>query len=226
MATLSSRTHEFIDVSEIKENTVVLNSGSIRAILMVSSINFDLKATEERQSLIASFQRFLNSLDYTVQIIVQSRPLQLGDYFAFLKEIQEKQENELLKIQTSEYLDFVRELVKLSNIMSKFFYVVVPYNVAVVEKVGFLKRPPGFGKKQEDESKKGPSFAIIKDELMLRVGQIAALLSEMGLRAILLQDQELVELLYGLYNPGVLLKQKNLEVLVATGEKEKQVEED
>lgn len=214
-------THKFVDIKEIKEGVVTLNNKSLRSVLMISSINFDLKSGEEKQALIASFQRFLNSLNFTVQIVIHSRPLDLSDYFSFLKEQQEKQENELLKIQTSEYLDFIQELIKLSNIMSKLFYIVIPYNMAVIKKSGIIdKFLPG----KKDKNTQDTNLAEAKDKLQLRIGQVIGLLAEMGLRAIPLQDRELNELYYGLYNPGVVLKQKNLELLIATGQEEKQTE--
>lgn len=214
-------THKFVDIKEIKEGVVTLNNKSLRSVLMISSINFNLKSGEEKQALIASFQRFLNSLNFTVQIVIHSRPLDLSDYFSFLREQQEKQENELLKIQTSEYLDFIQELIKLSNIMSKLFYVVIPYNMAVIKKSGIIdKFLPG----KKDKNTEDTNLTEAKDKLQLRVGQVIGLLAEMGLRAIPLQDRELNELYYGLYNPGVVLKQKNLELLIATGQEEKQTE--
>lgn len=216
-------THQFVDIEELRDNVVVLKNKNLRAVLMVSSINFDLLASEEKEAMIAAFQRFLNSLDFTLQIAIQSRPLELDEYFGFLKEAQEKQENELLKIQTAEYRDFVAELVTLSNIMMKFFYLVVPYDIAVIEKTGLLEkiRPK---KKQEAAAAETMRFEEAKEKLMLRVGSVIDLLGAMGLRALPLQGTELAELFYGLYNPGVALKQKNLEILIATGQEEKKVE--
>lgn len=217
-------THQLIDIKEIKEGTIILKNKNLRSILMVSSINFDLKSADEKKALVAAFQRFLNALDFTVQIVIHSRPLELTEYFAFLRAQQEKQENELLKIQTTEYLDFIRELVKLSNIMSKFFYVVIPYDIAVIKKSSFLKNiMPGKSSKESRQEKEEIKYGEAKNKLLLRVSQISGLLGEMGLRTIPLKDKEIIELFYGLYNPGVVLKQKNLEVLIATGEEEKQV---
>jgi hypothetical protein len=214
-------THKFVDIKEIKEGIVTLNNKSLRTVLMVSSINFDLKSGEEKQALISSFQQFLNSLDFTIQIVIHSRPLDLTDYFSFLREQQGKQENELLKIQTSEYLDFIQELIKLSSIMSKFFYVVIPYNMAIIKKSGIIDK---FLPNKKSTNAQDASLTEAKNKLQLRVSQVIGLLAGMGLRAIPLQDKELAELYYGLYNPGVVLKQKNLELLIATGQEEKQTE--
>jgi len=215
-------THQFVDIKEIRDNVAVLKNGNLRAVLMVSSINFDLLSSEEKEAEIAAFQRFLNSLDFTLQIAIQSRPLDLTEYFGFLKEAQERQDNELLKIQTAEYLDFVKELVTLSNIMMKLFYVVVPYDIAVIKKTGFLEKLTL--KKENPQEAETIRFDEAKEKLMLRVGSVMDLLGAMGLKTLPLQNQEMAELFYGLYNPGVALKQQNLELLIATGQEEKQVE--
>ncbi len=205
-------THDFVDVEKIEEGIVVLKNQNLRAILMVSSLNFELKSSDERAALVAGFQQFLNSLDFPVQIVIQSRPLDLAEYFAFLREHQEKQENELLRIQIAEYISFVEELVELSNIMSKFFYVVVPYDIAIVKKGGFFHEL--ITKKEEEKEKLERSLAEAKNNLLIRVNQAHDLLARMSLRSIMLSDRELIELFYGLYNPGVALKQRNLEGLL------------
>ena len=223
MATPTS-THQFVDIEAVRDGVIVTKDKNLRAVLMVSSINFGLKSTEEREALIYNFQRMLNSLrDYSIQIVIQSRPLNLAEYFVYLHDQQEHQENELLKIQTTEYIHFVEELVELSNIMNKFFYVVVPYNLTAVEKKGILGNI--FRKKEEDEKKPFETkFEEGRNQLMLRVSQVASLLGELDLRSILLGDRELIELFHGLYNPGTSLSQENLELLIATGEEEKQPE--
>lgn len=130
---MEGSTHQLIDVQDIKENIAILKSGGLRMVLMVSSINFALKSPDEQQAVINRFQDFINSLDYTVQIVMQSRQLDISEYMSFLKDQAEKQTNELLKIQTTEYAGFIEELIKLSNIMSKYFYVVVPLGVAMID---------------------------------------------------------------------------------------------
>ena len=221
MATQAS-THQFVDIESIKDGIIITKDKNLRAVLMVSSINFELKSADEKQALIFNFQRLLNSLrDFPIQILMQSRPLDLAEYFVFLREHQEKQENELLKIQTAEYVHFVEELVELSNIMNKYFYVVVPYNLTTVEKKGLLGR---IRRKKTDETEElERKFEEGRNELLMRVSQVASLLGELELRSILLGDRELIELFHGLYNPRAVLSQENLELLIATGEEEKQV---
>lgn len=219
----TSSTHQLIDVKDIKENIAVLKNGNLRAVLMVSSVNFGLKSQEEQEAVIARFQDFINSLDYTVEIAVQSRKLDISEYLSFLNERIGQQQNELLKIQTAEYISFIQELIKLSNIMSKFFYVVVSLNTAAALEAGkgifsFIAR-----KKSGQQNQVDLSFETKKNELFQRVDQITGLLGSMGLKAIPLGREELIELLYTSYNPGAVLKQKNLEQLIATGEEAKQV---
>ena len=122
----TSSTHQLIEAKEIKDGIVIFKNGGLRAVLMVSSINFALKSNEEQEAIIDRFQGFINSVDFPIQILVQSRKLDISEYLKFLNERIEVQTNELLKIQTSEYLSFIQELVKLTNVMSKFFYVIIP----------------------------------------------------------------------------------------------------
>lgn len=217
-----SSTHQLIDVKEIKENIAILKNGNLRLILMVSSINFALKSQDEQQAIIARFQDFVNSLDYTIEIVIQSRKLDITEYLNFLNERLGVQENELLKIQTGEYISFIQELIKLSNIMSKFFYVVVSVNSAAAMEAGrglfsfFYKKKSAAGATPADLS-----FEAKKNELTQRAEQVTGLLGTMGLKAIPLGREELIELLYTNYNPGAALKQKNLEQLIATGDEAK-----
>ncbi len=223
---MEGSTHQLIDIQDIKENIAVLKGGSLRMVLMVSSINFALKSADEQQAVINRFQDFINSLDYTVQIVMQSRQLDISEYISFLKDQAEKQTNELLKIQTTEYAGFIEELIKLSNIMSKYFYVVVPLGVAMID----LTSGGGFFGKLFSKSSAAPTnqrdldFEAKKNQLLQRVNQVGTLLGAMGLRVIPLEREQLIELFYTSYNPGVVLKQKNLEQLIATGDEAKKTE--
>ena len=223
-----SSTHQLIDVETVRDNVVVLKNKNLRAVLAVSSINFSLKSQDEQRAIVERFQDLTNSLDYTLQILIQSRQLDISEYMAFLNERAEAQTNELLKIQTSEYISFINELIKLSNVMSKMFFVIVPLNKALASlegsglfsKIPFLKKPAPAGQASAADL----NFEASKNELMQRVDQIVSLLGAMGLRAIALDREELIELLYTSYNPGAVLKQKNMELLIATGEEAKRVE--
>src|SRR3989338_9251921 len=119
-------TQTYLPIAEIKDGTVLLKDGTLRAVLMVSSINFALKSEDEQNALISAYVGFLNSIDFPIQIVVQSRKLQIGPYLEKLGEIERAQTNELLKVQIADYRAFVTELIEIGQIMTKRYYVVVP----------------------------------------------------------------------------------------------------
>ncbi len=215
-----SSTHQLVEPKEIKDSVVILKNGGLRSVLMVSSINFALKSQGEQEAIIDRFQGLINSVDFTVQIVVQSRKLDISEYLKFLNERMSLQTNELLKIQTSEYINFIQELIKLTNVMSKFFYVIVSLSPTINLEKGFLAKI--FSKKKSA----GPSPADLnfenqKNNLQQKMDQVASLLNSMGLKTVPLEKEELIELLYTSYNPGTAIKQKNMEALVATGDEAK-----
>ena len=124
-------TQSFLRISEIKNDVVVLDDGSLRAVVAVSSTNFDLKSQDEQNSIIFNFQRFLNSLDFPVQILMQSRKMEIGGYLEKLKRLAEKQTNELLRVQTEEYTEFIARLIENASIMNKNFYVIIPLGESI-----------------------------------------------------------------------------------------------
>src|SRR3989339_1923161 len=125
----ASSTQSFLEIDQIREGLLVLKNQSLRAVMMVSSLNFALKSEEEQSAIISAFQSFLNSLDFSCQIVIQSRKLNITGYLDKIKELETKQENELLRIQTEEYHDFIQSLVSGGTIMSKSFFVVIPFNL-------------------------------------------------------------------------------------------------
>ena len=127
-------TQQFLEVDQIKEGVVILKNKVLQGILMVSSLNFALKSEEEQNATIYQFQAFLNSLDFSCQIVIQSKRLNITGYLERLKELEENQQNELLRAQTKEYREFIRQLVEQENILIKNFFVVVPYTL--LEAVG------------------------------------------------------------------------------------------
>ena len=216
-------THQLIDIKEIRDGIVVLKNNSLRSVLMVSSLNFALKSQDEQEAIIARFQDLVNSLEFTVQILIQSRQLDISEYLNFINERSAVQTSELLKIQAAEYASFIQELVKLSNIMSKFFYVIVPVGQsAAAEASGFLAKIFS-GKKTAAQTSANLSFETAANELKMRTRRVAELLGSMGLRTVPLSQEELIELFYTSYNPGLAPKQKNLEQLIATGDEAKQI---
>jgi hypothetical protein len=171
---------------------------------MVSSINFDLKSTQEQEAIVAAYQDFLNSLDFPIQVVVESRKLDINPYLNLLDEKEKTQENELLRFQLNEYRNFVKSLVETSNIMTKKFYIIVPFAIVESQKEGFFERIRiAFNPKQVLAEKK-MEFESYKNQLWQRVDHIMAGLQGTGIRMIPLNTEELIELYYNAYNPGVL----------------------
>lgn len=194
-------TQSFLRLAEIRDDSVILNDGTLRAILGVSSTNFDLKNEEEQNGIIFGYQRFLNSLDFPVQILMQSRRMNISDYTSKLKQIMDKQANELLRIQTSEYIEFVNQLVENANIMNKNFYCVVPLFQSVLPTSGggLFSRLFGGGKSKQI-AERVENFEKSKRELDERVGSVSSALSSIGLQVARLTTQQIIELFYDSYN--------------------------
>lgn len=197
-----SSTQKYVDVEEIKDGVIILKDGSFRAVLLVSSINFDLKATEEQDSIISQYQNFLNSLDFPLQIIISSRKLNIKPYMEYLKKKETQLDNELLIFQISEYQNFIKNLAEVSNIMSKFFYVVVPFHPVENIKTGFFDRLLGSTNTQMSIARRRELFETYKNQLWQRVDHVTAGLGGTGVKIVLLKTEELIELLYNSYNPS------------------------
>lgn len=201
---LGKSAQEFVDVSEIKDNVVILKNGTLRAVLAVSSINFELKATAEQEAITASYQNFLNSLDFPVQVLVSSRRLDIDPYLALLDEKEKTQENELLRFQIADYRNFIKNLVGAANIMTKSFYIIIPFALTEGKKETFLdKIKTALNPKQAIIEKK-MEFENYKSQLWQRVQHVSAGLEGTGIRMVPLETQELIELFYNAYNPTVI----------------------
>ena len=135
-------TQKYLDIESIQDSVVILKTGGLRAVLMCSSINFDLKSNEEQDSIIYAYQGFLNSIDYPVQIQITSRVLNVSGYLNYLKEFEENQPNDLLRAQTIEYSKFIKEMVDGSNIVNKIFYIVIPFEPIEKPTANNLSTPP------------------------------------------------------------------------------------
>lgn len=195
-------TQKYVDVEEVRDGVIVLKNGSLRAVLLISSINFDLKATEEQDSIIAMYQNFLNSLDFPMQIIISSRKLNIEPYLEYLKKKETQLTNELLSLQIVEYSNFIKNLTDVSNIMSKFFYIVVPFAPVESVKSGVLDRFFGATNSQLAASKRRELFDTYKNQLWQRVDHVIAGLAGTGVKITPLKTEELIELLYNSYNPS------------------------
>jgi hypothetical protein len=189
MATKS--TQDFIPIKQIREGVVVLKSGGIRGVLMVSSVNIALKSPDEQQAIISRFQSFLNSLDFTCQIIVQSRKTNITGYIEKIKEIEKKQNNQLLQQQTAGYRQFLEDFIEKESIYSKRFFVVVPYLPSGID---FSK------KKKKEEEITEDSFRRGKRQLYQRMEFVALGLKRCGLQSIPLTTVEIIELFWSVFH--------------------------
>lgn len=196
-------TQKYVNVEEIKNDLIVLKNRSLRAIFLVSSINFDLKSADEQEAIIGGYQNFLNSLDFPVQIMISSRKLDIGPYLELLENKRKTQTNELLRLQISEYSNFIKDLTEVSQIMTKQFYLIVPFYPVENLENGFLDKVMSFFGPKEQVEESIELFESYKNQLWQRVDQIASGLTSIGVRATVLNTEELVELLYSSYNPSI-----------------------
>ncbi|MGM0482733.1 MAG: TraC family protein [Patescibacteria group bacterium] len=193
-------TQSFIPIKDVQEGIITLEDNSLRVILMVSTLNIALKSEDERAAILMQFQSFLNTLDFSVQIFMQSRELDIRPYIQTLQEQHKKQENELLRIQISEYIDFINDYTENVNIMTKAFFVVVPYYPPMVKSKKIS--PFGFSGKKDAKPVEKESLKDRSTQLQQRVTIVSQGLRRTGLRTVSLQDEEIKELFYNLFNPG------------------------
>lgn len=201
MPTVSKTTQDFVPIQEIRDGIVVLKDGSMRALVLASSLNFALKSADEQSAIIAQFQNFLNSLDFSVQIFVQSKRLDIRPYIALLEERYKEQMTELMKIQTREYIEFIKTFVENSSIMTKGFFIVIPYSPAVItannNPISSL-----FKKSGNEKVLANQQFSEYRSQLEQRVGVVEQGLVRCGIRVAELGTEEVVELYYKIFNPG------------------------
>ncbi|HQT82631.1 MAG TPA: hypothetical protein PLW99_00590 [Candidatus Paceibacterota bacterium] len=195
-------TQRFVPVKEIRNGLIILKDGTYRGVLICSSVNFGLKSAEEQHAITAGFQNFLNTLDFSIQIVVNSRRMDLRPYLALLAEKEPEQKTELMRIQLREYIEFVHSFTDQANIMTKSFYVVVSYapRVSPANAVSFLRHDSASVKSAAAET----SFEEDRVQLEQRMTLVASGLSGTGVRAVPLGTEEVIELLYRSFNPGEL----------------------
>ena len=209
MATNPSTT-ELIQIQEFRDGVILLKDGSLRGVVKVSAINFELRSSDEQTGLLQQFAGFLNSLDFPFQIVIQSRRYDIAQYIALVEKAAGELTNELLKVQAGEYIRFVAELSELSNIMSKEFYVVLPMTVTASEEgKGVIASVKDMFKKSTAPQGIPPErLAAFKAQLQQRADLIIGGLSGMGLKGEMLGQDGLVKLFNLLYNPVVPLPPK------------------
>jgi type IV secretory pathway VirB4 component len=205
-------TKELIEIKEIKYDTVILKNGGLRQIIVVGGINFALKSEEEQNIIIQAYQDFLNSLEFPIQIVIHSRKINIEKYLNYLKEQEKNESSELLKNQMDEYIEFIRGFVKENAIMTKTFFVVVPYfsiditseTKNVISKISFLS-----SKNNQSNSSANQNQSLIEsiNQLNQRTNDIIEGLAAIGLDAVRLGNEELLELFYNYYNPETIEKE-------------------
>ncbi|MFZ4632159.1 MAG: hypothetical protein ACOYL8_03065 [Patescibacteria group bacterium] len=194
-------TQQYLDIAEIKENTVVMKDGTLRAVMLVSSINFALKSEDEQNAVIDSYIRFLNNLAFTLQISIQSRELDIDNYIQYLKEKEKEQTNKLLKMQTADYIEYIKELTSLGKIMNKRFYIVVPYDPLTDRHKSFFSSISEALKPATVIKLKEKTFLQYQEMLSRRIESVSGGLESMGVAVARLDTQSLIELYYKSYNP-------------------------
>lgn len=202
-AASAKATQDFVPIKEIRDGIVILKDGSMRALVMASSLNFALKSNDEQQSIIFQFQNFLNSLNFSIEFFMESRRLDIRPYLALLESRYKEQTSDLLKIQTREYIDFVRTFTESTNIMTKTFFVVVPYTPPVLHTKngdigGFFKSKNA----QQLEQQNKDDFEESRTQIEQRISVVEQGLVRCGIRVVQLGTEELVEVFYKLFNPG------------------------
>lgn len=205
-----SATQRYLPISEIRNDTVILKQGGLRAVLQVEALNFNLKSETEQMGIIAGYQSFVNSLTFPIQISIRSSKLNIDPYINQLKAMAAKQENPLLKSQINTYSDFVDRIVDLADIMQKRFYVVIPYDSAEEKRSVFSQFMSWMG--IDDTSGKATSryrqFNEKNAKMRDRINLVQTGLQNIGLSSKRLTTKQLIELYYQIYNPKTSQEQK------------------
>ncbi len=202
MAIKSSPTQEFVPVKEIRDGVIVLKDDTLASIVLVSSINLSLKSYDEQRAVIGQFQNFLNTLDFPMQIVIQSRRYDVRPYILTLENRLKQQTEPLLRVQTQEYIEFIQTFTEQVNIMRKNFFVVVPYNPSIISQTSGLGKIFSFFGKKQTAADLTASFEEQRTQLEQRMSVVEQGLSRLGLRVAQLGTQEVIELLYKTFNPG------------------------
>ncbi len=207
----SMSTQRYLPIAEIKEDTVILKNGGLRAVLKVNSLNFNLKSEIEQQGIIAGYQAFLNTLIFPVQILVRSTRLNIDPYLKSLRDKVKGQTNPLVKEQTADYIGFMEKLVEIADIMQKNFYIIVPVDAPSKVKRGLIMRFLDWLNIDDTRSKaiaRAREFHSYSKILRDRITLIQSGLENVGITMRRLKTDELVQLYYTLYNPISSQKQK------------------
>lgn len=204
MALNAKATQEFVPIKEVRDGVIVLKDGDLRAIVLANSINLSLKSYDEQKATILQFQNFLNTLDFPVQISVQSRRLDIRPYLLLLENRIKLQAEPLLKLQTKEYIEFIRNFTDSVSIMTKSFFITVPYTHNALRTSGANGFSKIFSRKSEAEENiaSRADFEEKRSQLEQRVSVIQQGLGRCGIKSAQLGTEEVVEVFYKVFNPG------------------------
>jgi len=205
MALSAKATQEFVPIKEVRDGIVVLKDGGLRALVLANSTNLSLKSSDEQRATIIQFQSFLNTLDFPIQISIQSRRLDIRPYLLLLENRMKVQNEPLLKLQTKEYMEFIRNFTETVSIMTKSFFVIVPYTqMSIRTDKGILKGFFSKKNKQEEKIEEQLDFEEKRSQLEQRVSVIQQGLNRCGIKSAQLGSEEVVEVFYKVFNPGEL----------------------
>lgn len=226
-------TQNTLQFAEIRDGIVIMNDGSFRSIVMVKSINFDLMSPQEQEAVEYSYQGFLNSLYFPIQIFIRSQKVDLQPYISKLDKIRTEHDNMLLAMLMEDYINYIDQLSQQTNIMDKRFYIVIPYTPnaetvnqkvfaqgkeAIAQSKGFISGLKAlFNNKEQVVTVNEADLEKAKSELRNRVQAVLAGLMQCGVQGLPLDTQELIELYYDTYNPDTATRQqlKNFNELTA-----------
>lgn len=202
MAINATASQQFVPVQEVRDGIVVQKDGTLCAVLLVSSINLSLKAYDEQRAVLLQFQSFLNTLDFPVQIIIQSRRYDVRPYILTLENRLREQQEQLLQVQTREYIEFIQSFTDQVNVMRKSFFIVIPYIPPVLSQGKGAGRIFSFLRKTSSTAESLTNFEEQRTQLEERMSVVEQGLTRLGLRLVQLGTQEIIELLYKTFNPG------------------------
>jgi len=200
---IQGSTRDFVPIKEVKDGIIVLDDGTLVAISLATSINLSLKSFEEQQGVLNSFKAFLNTLDFSTQISIQSRKMDMGPYIELLESRLKEQENELIKLQTMEYINFIKNFAENVNVMEKQFFLVTSYKPAVISsgKSGGIFGGL-FGSKSDKGKRDKLTFEEGRIQLEQRISLLQSTLGRTGVKTQLLDTEAVLEVFYSIYNPG------------------------
>lgn len=202
MASSGVATQQFVPIERVRDGIIVLKNGELRSVLITSSLNLSLKSEDEQQAILLQFQNLLNSLEFPVQLFVQSRRLNIKPYIDLLESRQTEVKEDLLKIQIHEYIGFINKFAEETNIMTKHFFVVIPYLTSLINPSVKGTSLFSLGGEDTGTQKDQDSFDAARIQLEQRVATVMQGMQRFGLRAQKLGTEEVVELFYKLFNPG------------------------